>query len=89
MCARDNARERGCECVAVAMPPPTFLCVQCMQCGLYQVQRAKKAGAVFTCSTCGLKQAIRKVFAMSAAAKDCREVAVALNSARGEAHARD
>ena len=63
---------------------PTFLCVECFQCKMFQCTQLCKAGRKFKCKVCRAAQSIRKVYAKSEAAKDIRHVVMALNQQRGE-----
>lgn len=60
---------------------PLFLGVRCV-CGAFQVIQAPK-NKKFDCRVCGAKrQSVRKVFARSDAAKEVREVVMALSMSR-------
>eukprot|EP00808_Paulinella_micropora_P029062 g15049.t1 len=63
---------------------PTFVCVRCFDCGLFQgIQKPKSKK--FVCKICHQKQSIRKVYASSDAAKDIRELVMDRNRQQGEA----
>eukprot|EP01050_Picozoa_sp_SAG11_P005165 SAG11_NODE_354_length_10336_cov_3.789391_2_plen_124_part_00 len=63
---------------------PTYLCVECFQCSIFQVTQLCKTRRKFTCKVCHAKQSIRKVHTKSEQAKDVRHAVQLLNRARGE-----
>jgi hypothetical protein len=63
-----------------------FMAVKCCQCSAFQVQQVKQSNK-FTCSLCGQKQSVQRMYARSNMARDIREVVQAYNSARSDADA--
>lgn len=61
---------------------PDFQVIKCFSCSTFQVQQAKKAGK-FKCTMCGTSQTLQKIYAVSSDARDCRQVCMGLNEARG------
>ncbi|GAX78562.1 hypothetical protein CEUSTIGMA_g6002.t1 [Chlamydomonas eustigma] len=62
---------------------PEFHVIRCCSCLSFQVQQVKKASK-WACHTCGLKQSLQKIYAISQKAKDCRLVCQNLSMAHGE-----
>jgi len=65
--------------------PQEFLAIKCCNCSTYQVQLTKK-DSKFTCSVCGFKQPLARVYARSFKAADCRRVVQAYNTAQTRDH---
>lgn len=63
--------------------PQIFCVVQCFQCKCFQVQIEKKKPQ-FKCPTCGTQQTMQRIYAKSSKARDCREVVMNYNAARGQ-----
>jgi len=63
--------------------PQTFCAVQCFNCLTFQVQQEKKKPQ-FKCAVCGMQQAMQRIYAKSSKAKDCREIVMKYNAARGD-----
>ena len=60
----------------------TFNVLRCSECEAFQVQLEKMA-KTFSCSLCGAKQSLQRIYAKSLKAKDCRELVMQYNAARG------
>lgn len=67
---------------------PEFLGLQCFKCEAFQVQQKKKTNK-WKCAICQSKQTVRKIYAVSAKAKEVRGVVMDLNMRRGEAEVSD
>ena len=63
--------------------PQIFCAVQCYECKTFQVQQEKKKPQ-FKCAVCGTQQAMQRIYAKSSKARDCREVVMTYNAAKGE-----
>lgn len=63
--------------------PQTFCAVQCFNCLTFQVQQEKKKPQ-FKCAVCGTQQTMQRIYGKSSKARDCRQVAMSYNAARGE-----
>ncbi|KAI9002260.1 hypothetical protein BC832DRAFT_110581 [Gaertneriomyces semiglobifer] len=71
--------------VPLIEPMPSFQVLQCYSdaCRLYQVQQEKKSKK-WTCTVCGSKQSLQRVFFASSAASDCRKAVQQLNARKIE-----
>ena len=64
--------------------PQEFQILRCYSCETFNVDIVKKTITKWQCKMCGEKQSIKHVYGTSSSAKDCREMAQALNEKRGE-----
>ncbi|XP_061216102.1 MRN complex-interacting protein isoform X1 [Neopsephotus bourkii] len=62
---------------------PQFWALRCCRCRLFQVQQAKRSGK-WSCSVCGQRQAVQKLYGQGSAL-DCRRHVQKLNLLQGEA----